>query len=158
MNIIIIPKYKEKKHHKLIKEACVFFAEKLLKKKDLDKIDTIYIRLAGSIDYGESRGDCKDLVYPDGKLDFIIRLDASTPLPDMISTLAHEMVHAKQSVVGELEDNGKWWVWKGKKMKWKKSWYTLSSAKQSAILPWEKEAYEREVPLATEFFRNYLKD
>ncbi len=52
---------------------------------------------------------------------------------NMMQTLTHELVHAKQFLRGELKTEGDW-VWKGRK----------SSGYQYDNQPWEKEAYRLE--------------
>lgn len=72
--------------------------------------------------------------------EFYIRVDSRLPLKTMLSTVAHELVHVKQFSKGELYDStvkGKT-RWLGKWMKRTPDYYDL---------PWEIEAYGREVGL-----------
>lgn len=67
-----------------------------------------------------------------------IAVDSQLQLPQMLMTLAHEMVHAKQYMRGqykaELSRNGKYRrFWLGKQ-------YSVSYMKR----PWEREAFRRE--------------
>jgi hypothetical protein len=156
MDIIILPKGKDKKHHHIIREATRFFVNKLMGKRDQKKIKSISIKLADSIDYGSSRGDCREYNYTDGTFDIFFKVLATEPLPDIISTLAHETVHAKQAVKGELVIEDDIWNWKGKKMKFKDAWYDeFTFQEQYDKLPWEKEAYSMEMGLAISFCRHY---
>jgi hypothetical protein len=77
-----------------------------------------------------------------GDKEISIAVDSALALPQMLMTLAHEMVHAKQYVRGqyrgELSRNGKAKrIWLGKQ-------YTVAYLKR----PWEREAFRREGELA----------
>lgn len=67
-----------------------------------------------------------------------IAVDSQLQLPQMLMTLAHEMVHAKQYMRGqykaELSRNGK------HKRFWLGKQYSVSYMKR----PWEREAFRRE--------------
>jgi hypothetical protein len=70
-----------------------------------------------------------------------IAVDSTLELPQVLLTLAHEMVHAKQYIRGqyrgELSRNGKMKrIWLGKQ-------YTVEYLKR----PWEREAFRRESEL-----------
>lgn len=153
MQITILPKGKDKKHHAVIKQATCFFLNKLMGKRKQKKIKSITIRLADSIDYGASRGDCREVIAKDGSFDIYFKVLATDPLPEMISTLAHEAVHAKQSVTGELVIDGDDWIWKGRRRAYNEKWYNgFTYKEQYAKLPWETEAYDKEMELARSFF------
>ncbi len=69
--------------------------------------------------------------------DFTIRMDCNIKLDDIHDTLAHEMIHVKQYVRGELIDlvrSPKMCKWMGELIDWTK----LKNDE-----PWEKETYER---------------
>jgi hypothetical protein len=158
MLIKIIPTKKDKKHHPLYIEACTFFINKLMSKKYRNKIGKIQIKLVDSLDYGKSLGNCTEAVWPDGTMDFYIKI-ANEPITRMVSTMAHEMVHVKQSIKKELIVDGKYWVWKGKRIKYKESWYeTFTSSKEYDKLPWEIEAHDLEMTLARSFFYKHFSD
>lgn len=158
MDVEILPKGKDKKHHKIIKEAAIFFLTSLLGARKIKKIKQVKIKLLDSIDYGETRGDCQESHYEDGTFDIFFKLLSKENLPDMLSTLAHEAVHAKQAVKGELIIEDQIWDWKGKKMKFQPEWYGFTTAQQYVKLPWEKDAYDLEMKLAKKFFVKYYKD
>ena len=64
-----------------------------------------------------------------------------------ISTMAHEMIHVKQSTRGDLVTTSKGVLWKGKNLKWVP--YTFK--------PWEIEAFKREINLTKKYvaFQEY---
>ena len=66
--------------------------------------------------------------------EFLIELDQSLPLYELIETICHEMIHIKQYATGEL-------VEKGEKILYRNCLYESSDDSS----PWEKEAYEKEM-------------
>jgi hypothetical protein len=77
-----------------------------------------------------------------GDKEITILIDSKLKLPQMLITLAHEMVHTKQFVRGqyrgEIARNGRFRkIWLGKK-------YSVEYLKR----PWEIEAFRRECELA----------
>lgn len=86
----------------------------------------ITIRFRGKIeDYGYCWGDKKDV---------FIYIRKSDDFDEMMATLAHEMVHAKQYILGDLVDG---YLWKGED-------YTDCAYKHQ---PWEQEAEFMEMEL-----------
>ena len=82
--------------------------------------------------------------------EFLIELDASKehPLVQILTWLAHEIVHLKQFVRGELFDYAV-----GQKVQWKSKTYRTSLAYNKQ--PWEREAYRLEEPLCRSFMEEY---
>jgi hypothetical protein len=81
-----------------------------------------------------------------GPKEISIAVDSSLPIPQLLTTLAHEMVHVKQYVRGQYRGitsrNGKMKrIWLGKQ-------YKVSYMKR----PWEIEAFRRETELVTALF------
>ena len=74
------------------------------------------------------------------KTEFLIELDQTLNVQELIETICHEMIHVKQYATGEL-------VEKGKKILYKNCLYESSSDSS----PWEKEAYEKEIYYADAF-------
>lgn len=73
---------------------------------------------------------------------FIMREDKMSA---MIETLAHEMVHVKQFIKEGLDVASS---------KFKdETWVALEGQDQYKDSPWEKEAHEREIPLANHYLR-----
>ena len=87
-----------------------------------------------------------------GDKEISIAVDSALALPQMLMTLAHEMVHAKQYMRGqyrgELSRNGKVKrIWLGKQ-------YTVEYLKR----PWEQEAFRRESELVIALFDNVARN
>lgn len=72
--------------------------------------------------------------------DFLVRIDSTLPLRSMLSTVAHELVHVKQFSRGELYDSTV-----KDRTRWQGEW--LKRTPDYYDLPWEIEAYGREVGL-----------
>ena len=77
--------------------------------------------------------------------EFLIELDQSLPLYELIETICHEMIHVKQYATGEL-------VEKGKQILYRNCLYDDSTDDSS---PWEKEAYEKEIIFADKFINTF---
>lgn len=86
-----------------------------------------------------------------GKHEISVAVDSALDTLQSLTTLAHEMVHAKQYIRGqyrgELSRNGKMKrIWLGKS-------YSVSYLKR----PWEKEAFRREGELACALLDNVIQ-
>jgi hypothetical protein len=68
---------------------------------------------------------------------------------DPLAVLAHEMVHVKQYVNGELVDHGKYCSWHGKKYE-----ETELSSEEYFFSPWEVEAFGMQVGLYRMYCRS----
>lgn len=66
-----------------------------------------------------------------------------------LAVLAHEMVHVKQYVTGELVDKGKYCLWKGKKFE-----EYEANSEEYFFSPWEVEAYGMQVGLYRMYCRS----
>ena len=77
----------------------------------------------------------------------VVEIDSRLDPAIAIETLAHELVHAEQYHTGRLEQrkvNGKWMrSWQGEMIKMSKSYEAYRA------LPWEAEAFGRQVELAS---------
>ena len=96
---------------------------------------TIYICSAPNLRKHDSNNG---IASKTGKSEISIAVDSTLALPQMLLTLAHEMVHAKQYIRGqyraEPSRNGKMKrFWLGKQ-------YSVEYCKR----PWEREAFRRE--------------
>ena len=71
----------------------------------------------------------------DTNREFIIEVDKTSGIKEMVTTICHEMIHVKQYVRKEMTDNlveGGQATWRGRKVNPNTKYYDL---------PWEKEAY-----------------
>ena len=145
---ITIEGCKSKKKHKILEEAAQDFVLRLLSRRDVNKLD---IRLEIKRKMDEDYLGCCYHLSKGRPSYFLIELLYNKDIYSMVSKLAHEMVHVKQYITGELKHKGSSIsVWKGEVFDEKITDYW--------DLPWEIEAYGREVGLYTRYFNNqYLK-
>jgi hypothetical protein len=71
-----------------------------------------------------------------------IEIHYQQPVTDLMLTLAHELVHAKQYIRGEI--TGKTRAWYGK----------CHATTDYHQLPWEQEAYQQEAKLYQQYWEN----
>ena len=138
----------EKQNLHTLTIAADFFCKKLFTEhqcKSLNKI-RIYIKTMD-----KDAGECVDHLNDDGRYDITINIDRHEAFHDIIATLAHELVHVKQVLRGILRYENKIWYWNGKSYG-PTPYKGLTELQQSAKLPWETEAYNKERPLAKSFF------
>ena len=98
----------------------------------------------------QAYGYCHIVGDLDKPRDFMIEIDSSMrhQFSDMLIWLAHETVHLKQFVRGELFDYAV-----GGKVQWKTRTYQRGVLYDN--MPWEREAYRLEEPLYNEFVELY---
>lgn len=153
MEINISQRFGERQNLATIKKATHYFLDTMFTDKELKKIENISIilkKLKASVgcQYEQLTSDQKFLIT--------IELDRNEPLENIIATLAHEMIHAKQMVSGRLQIMRLNYVWEGKSygiFPYRK----LNRAKQIEKIPWETEAYTNQDAYARKFF-NHLFD
>jgi len=118
------------------------FVQKLIKELGMNRLRNPYIDIK-FVNKLDAFGLC------DGDRDFA-RIEVAKKCPvtgrklgfiEMMQTLAHEMVHARQFIRGQLNnENG--WAWKGRN----------ANGFDYENQPWEKEAYRLEKELFMECF------
>ena len=137
--------------HQAVREAVSFYSEVLLGKRMANNVDVL-VKLTKDLKKKEKAyGFCH---ITDDSLsrprEFMIELDASMKhsFDDILTWLAHEMVHLKQFVRGELCD------YETGRVQWKtRSFGRVHYDDQ----PWEKEAYRLESKLYEEFEEWYYE-
>jgi len=125
-------------------------ADKLNLTEDFD-IDIIVMSKVkeGLLMDGDAAGYCSCIDDDEGSFNIEIELARDKDNMAIFRALAHEMIHAKQYIKGELslgafiEDNGLGFggLWKGK------IWKPAKKQDGYYDSPWEKEAYEKEYQL-----------
>ena len=131
MEIEVLTRSKQKGISELLGNSAAFFAKKLNVEKCNYKV---YICTKRNLKREGHMGLCAKT----GEREITIAVDSNLPLPNILYTLAHEMVHAKQYCRGqyrsELAKNGRFRrYWLGKQVKAKYE-----------DRPWELEAFKRE--------------
>ena len=117
-------------------DAAMFYASLLFKGVELD--DPCMVDINFTKPDGGYLGLCE--YHGDGEVE--ITINPSQSLRSSLIALAHEMVHARQFVTGEMKDSSKgvdYTVWKGKQIQ--------ISALNYYDLPWEIDALGREYGL-----------
>ena len=131
--------------YQAVGEAVTFYGEVLLGKRMANNVE-VFVKLSKDLKKKEQAyGFCH---ITDDSLsrprEFMIELDASMrhPFSQILTWLAHEMVHLKQFVRKEL------WDYETGRVQWKSREYGRVDYDDQ---PWEKEAYRLEEKLYEEF-------
>ena len=135
-----------------LKQAVRFYADKLIPKVTHGRLNVSIIFDKENKLLGKDRGQTLWDHYLNGdKNKFIIRLNPKLSRANLLMTLAHEMVHVKQYVTGELYDykaNTKA-RWHGEVMETEEIDYWVQ--------PWEIEAWGRETGLYI-YYKDHHKE
>jgi hypothetical protein len=123
-----------------VEKAVQFYAKELIPNTRIRNNCVAIIRFDASI---PNYGSCGAEGYNSKKepREFLIEVHPGIGARDILETLAHEMVHVKQLVYHETNDELS--VWRGKKMNSDKMDYWHH--------PWEIDAHGREIGLLTKF-------
>jgi hypothetical protein len=128
------------------KRAIDFFATKLFKHQ-LKRHLFLDVRLCKHLDalgYTSVEG----YNYSDKPRDFLIEVNKNQNQVEILKTLAHEMVHVRQYVNGDLNDEGT--IWKGQPIPRKKH--------HDVNAPWEIEAEEVGQQLYDEYVKSNVNN
>ena len=138
--------------YQAVGEAVTFYGEVLLGKRMANNVE-VFVKLSKDLKKKEQAyGFCH---ITDDSLsrprEFMIELDASMrhPFSQILTWLAHEMVHLKQFVRKEL------WDYESGRVQWKSRAYSKKVHYEDQ--PWEKEAYRLEVELYEMFEEWYYE-
>ena len=138
--------------YQAVGEAVTFYGEVLLGKRMANNVE-VFVKLSKDLKKKEQAyGFCH---ITDDSLsrprEFMIELDASMrhPFSQILTWLAHEMVHLKQFVRKEL------WDYESGRVQWKSRAYSKKVHYDDQ--PWEKEAYRLESELYEMFEEWYCE-
>jgi len=132
--------------------ALIFYADKLLSKR-LSKSIVIKVKFVKGL--RKDRKIDAQCIWEDDNYkprEFCIELDYDLGVKSTLSSLAHEMVHVKQYAKGEIRDmlRGPYDIkWLGKPFD--------ENGTDYWDLPWEIEAYGREIGLYNRFVEHWRK-
>ena len=139
--------------YQAVGEAVTFYGEVLLGKRMAKNVE-VFVKLSKDLKKKEQAyGFCH---ITDDSLsrprEFMIELDASMrhPFSQILTWLAHEMVHLKQFVRKEL------WDYESGRVQWKSRAYSKKVHYEDQ--PWEKEAYRLEGELYEMFEEWYYEE
>jgi Zn-dependent peptidase ImmA (M78 family) len=124
-----------------IKSALKYFADNLISKQLQRFISVKIVFISNADNYGEV--EITDY-NTKGPRDFTLFIDKNLPEEEKIRTIAHELVHVKQYVYNEL--NEQMTMWRGKKVS-EDDYLNYNDR------PWEREAYKMEKKL----YGDYIK-
>lgn len=139
--------------------AIEFFLDELLKRCTLEYKLSIKVTLRN----GPVKGDDKSLndglaweheTDVGGKW-FHIHLNDSVPFLELLSTLAHEIVHVVQFATARLRTEDDDWIWEG--TNYGSNPYTGDDDIDNK-LPWEYDAYSKEIHLARKFVKQFYSN
>ena len=85
------------------------------------------------------RGEYAGMHFPNSNRIFV---DPRGSTMNIVTIIAHEMVHAEQHFTGKMQAGGGFRIWNGQEYRYPRS------HKEYMNLPWEKEAYGRQRALA----------
>jgi hypothetical protein len=129
------------KHFKpFVEKAALFYAKELIPNSRIRNNCFTIIRFDGNLqEYGYA--SVEDYNTRKQAREFLIEIHPGIGARKILETLAHEMVHVKQYIFNETDDNLS--VWRGKKINSDKVDYWNH--------PWEIDAHGRETGLLTKF-------
>lgn len=134
-----------KKQNKILDEAVPFFAEKLIRSRTLSVLELSFVRTDM-----EECGVCEYETTNINPRSFIIEISKKVKGDEFVKTIAHELVHVKQYVRGELKERYKprsHLLWYDNVVEMTKEGHYNS--------PWEVEARELEEKLF-DLFQNRI--
>jgi len=123
-----------------VERAVSFFAKELIPNTKIRNNCQTIVRFNSQLkDFGSAEIQGRNTRKQPRK--FLIEIHPGINTRNIISTIAHEMVHIKQYIHGETNDQLS--VWRGKKIN--------SEQVEYWVHPWELDAYGREIGLFTKF-------
>ena len=142
--MILNIKGSNKDYRKLIESAAQYYAEKLVGKRLLKTIKITIDLKRGMLKKDDVEGTC---IWDDWEdlrktpRDFTIELDSGVNIRNLLINLAHEMVHMKQWVKGDMYEYSNPHI-----VRFMKKKYDMSNTDYWDF-PWEIEAYGRQLGL-----------
>jgi hypothetical protein len=142
------------------KEAkyAINYISSLLMSRQLCNNLILHIEFIGAFDDDFKRydqGDCIWLDDNDSPREFHIRLNSTLSREDLLSTLAHELVHVKQWALNEKKNLARYPAYI---VKWKKRIVNEYNFQTTHDFPWEKEAYRKEPRLYQSYCEHLINN
>lgn len=153
MQIRLVSKHKNDPNNIIYLMSTEFFMKQLLGKRKYSHVERMHIKVQAVMgDWGE----CFVRRLKNGNMTVRIKFRERLNFIESISTIAHECVHAKQFITGQLSfdahDN---WIWKGRSYG-TDPYKDLTQEQVPIKLPWEKEAVAKENILVTKYLAHYF--
>lgn len=158
MIIKIVQKNGDKANHPILMSATAYFLRRLLTKEQLATIGSVKLIMVKNI---TDLGLCSDFINAEGKHCAELFINRKDTFPEIISTIAHELVHFGQTVDGRMvvkpTGRGQRWYWRGKYYG-NDPYKNVPTDEHWKTMPWEREAYEKERHLAKAFFCKHYRE
>ncbi len=148
MKIRILQRKGDKNNKELYRKAVEFYADVLLPKTKQENLEI-------SVIFKQFHGKTKNESGNCGQVSlnkYIIEINKNKQFHKILATLAHEMVHVKQGIFGQLVMTANGFIWKDKVYKSVdiEDFATYNNTK------WEVEAYSQETDLVKKFIREII--
>lgn len=135
-------------------DAVDFYLEELFKRCTLEYKLNIKIVLKNGDVVAEDGSKNVGLAWEHeikGKTWYIVHVSNDAPFLEILSTVAHEMVHIAQFATGRLViDDDENWIWDGKNYG-----HAYDGSELDSKLPWEYDAYSKEIELSRKFVKKF---
>ncbi len=158
-HVIQFKSYRNKRLEEIpmLRAALIFFLDNLFKRCTIDYKLNIRVELKnGSVKHADGTKN-DGLAWEEeikGVTWYVINLANDVPFLEMLSTLAHETVHITQFATGRLVINEKdEWIWEGKN-----HGKAYKGKEIDNQLPWEYDAYSKEVELSRKFVKQFYSN
>lgn len=138
-------------------DAMEFFLDELFKRCTIGYKIKVLVELKNGSVVAEDGSSNAGLAHVDtikGETWYRIELANDVPFLDLLSTLAHETIHVVQFATGRLKTDNDNWIWEGQE-------YGSNPYIGKEIdnqLPWEYDAYSKEVELTKKFVKKYYSN
>ena len=138
----------DKNNTEIYKKAVEFFVGELLPKSKRDKLKLTIIIKNFKTKEKTQMGYCSQL----SRNSYKVEINKRQPFHSIISSIAHEIIHVKQGVIGKLTNKDEGFVWQGKMYK------NVDIGEHNVYIntPWELEAYKLEPQLTEKFFKQVV--
>jgi hypothetical protein len=155
MQLKLICKEENDPNNLVYLKSTEFFLQELLGEKTYSHVEKVFIKVQASMG---DLGECFVRVLKNGNITIRMKFKKKLNFIESIITLAHECVHAKQFITGQLyiDDNDVWW-WKGKSYG-DDPYEGLTPSEYYTVLPWEREAARKENDLVIKYLNYYFSN
>lgn len=153
MQLRLISKEDNDPNNIIYLKSTEFFMNELLGKKTHAHVERLYIKVEAAMGYW---GECFIRKLKNDNITIRIKFKKKLNFIQSLGTLAHECVHAKQFITGQLHiDSDEIFWWKG--VSYGDDPYKgLSQKEVVKLLPWEREAYGKENALVVKYLNHYF--
>jgi len=150
----LITKKKDDPNNGIYLNSVSYFLKALLGETEFTHVKHVDIKMDAVM---KDDGECFTTKLKDGSIKIRLKVKKGMSFIQTLATLAHESVHAKQFITGELRfTKYNDWVWKGKNYG-VDPYKNLTPDDIYTKLPWEKEAYYKENDLVKEYIEYYFE-